>query len=147
MKIIQLIIAITFLSTAAIAQMNFNDPYRQEISTDYTIELAIKYGDHILSEMPWSSKSQMLGMQMYEKLSLTILDNSKRLSAIESPTFQIAIKDIKSGTQRMYSNEVYTEIPVEEIIQQCKEGESLIILTTDRKYVLRDNVIELLLGC
>ena len=147
MKTLQLLATLTILSINMSAQMMFNDSYRQEINTDYTIELVLKYGDHQLADMPWSSTKLMLGGDMYESLSLMIKDDSRRLSAIEIPTFQIAIKDLKTGTQRMYSNEVYTQIPVDEIIDRCKDGESLIILTTDRKYALPNNEIGLLLGC
>lgn len=147
MKAIQLIIAITFLSLSAQGQMMDTDPYREIVSTDYTIQLAIKYEDKLLSEMPWSNKKLSLGMQMYGDISLKIVDDGERLSAIGTPTFQIAIKDNKTGTQRMYSNKVYTEINTETIVAQCKEGESIIILTTDKKYSLSQNVIELLLGC
>ena len=148
MKAVHFIIAFIFLSISSQAQMMFDDPYRQEVSTDYTIELVIKYNDHLLSEMVWSyNDKQTLGMQQDGIITLKILDDSERLRALELPSFQIAIRDIKTGTQRMLSNKTYTEIPANEIVEQCKEGENIIIMTTDRKYILRDNLIELLLGC
>ncbi len=128
--------------------MMLEDSYNEEVVSDYTIELVIKYDDYLLSEMVWSyNDKQTLGMQQEGILTLKILDDSERLRAIESPSFQIAIKDNKSGNQRMFSNQTYTEIPANEIVDHCKEGESIIIMTTDRKYVIRENLIELLLGC
>ena len=147
MKTIHLILALTFISLTIQAQTMFNDPYRKVLSTDYTIELAIQYKDKLLSEMPWSSNKLSLGMQMYEDISLKIVDDGERLSAMDTPVFQIAIKDNKTGTLRMFSDKVYTEINAETIVEQCKEGESIIILTIDRKYALPQNVIELILGC
>ncbi len=147
MKILQITIACILLSISSKAQTLFNDPYRAVVSTDYTVELAIKYEDKLLSDMPWSQSGLMLGMQMYGQISLQIVEDSERLSAIDAPTFQIAIKDNKTGTLRLYSDKVYTDIKADDLVSQCKDGESVIILTTDRKYVLKQNQIELLLGC
>ena len=148
MKTAYFIVALILISLTSQAQYLSTDPYDAVLSTDYTIELAIKYEDKLLSEMPWSKNTLSLGVHMYGDISLKIIDDTERLSAIDTPTFQIAIKDNKSGTQRMFSNQIYTEINAETIVDQCKEGESIIILTTNRKYTLPQNVIKLMIdGC
>lgn len=147
MKTILLTLTFTLTSLYICAQTKFTDPYRDVTATNYSVELVIYYQDQLLSKMPWCQKSLTLANGMNGKLSLRILDDSQRLTAIESPTFQVAIKDTVTGTQRMFSNQIYQEIEVEEIIKQCQEGESMIILTTNKKYKLAQNIIELMLGC
>jgi|GEM_PF-5667248 len=147
MKALPIIIVITLLSLGAQAQMMFEDPYRQEVSTDYTVELAIEYDGKLLSEWSFSKNKLSLGMGMHGDITLKILDAAKRITCIETPKFRIAIKDTKTGTIRMYSDEAYSEINAETLVGKCKEGESLIIMTIDRKYALRNNEIELMLGC
>lgn len=147
MKTLSLLLFFSFIILNIQAQSMFNDPYRAVTSTDYTIELAIKYDDQLLSEMPWCKTKMYLGMQMYGDISLKILDDGERLSSVDTPTFQIAVKDSKTGTIRMLSNETYTKVRAEDIVKQCKEGEDIIIMTTDRKYFLPQNSIDLLDEC
>lgn len=147
MKILQLITAITFMSIGLQAQMMFEDPYRKEVSTDYTIELAIKYDGKLLSEWSFSKTNLTLGMGMPGDISLKILNDEKRISTIDQPTFRIAIKDTKTGTIRLASYNEYSTMNVETLVGMRKEGESIIIMTTDRKYTLPQNEIEVMLGC
>lgn len=145
-SLIVVIIAFTFSSNSK-GQMMFEDPYRQESKDYYAIELIIQYDNKPLHEWSFSKEKLTLGMGMHGDITLKIVDSAERLTAIETPTFQIAIKDNKTGTQRMISDKVYSKISAEEIVSKCQEGESIIILTTDRKYALPSNTIELLLGC
>lgn len=147
MKITLILFIVAILSISTQAQMMFEDPYRQEVNESYTIDLIIQYDNKPLNEWSFAKERLTLGMGMYGDISLKIIDSSQRLTSIEDPTFQIAIIDDKTGTQRMLSNKVYTKVNAEEIVSQCDEGESIIILTTDRKYALPKNIIELMLGC
>lgn len=147
MKAIIVITGLVLFSLSAQAQLGFVDPYRQESSSDYSIELAIEYDGKLLSEWSFSGNRLSLSMGMHGDLSLKILDSAQRLTAFEDLSFSIAIKDSKSGTIRMFSDKTYSTINAEEILERCKEGESIIIITTDRQYSLRQNEVELLIGC
>ncbi len=147
MKVVLSLLGVLIFSLSASAQMMFEDPYRKEVNANYSVELIIQYDDKPLHEWSFAKEKLTLGMGMYGDITLKILDNSERLTSIEDPSFQIAIKDDKTGTQRLLSNKIYTKVNAEKVVSQCKEGERIIILTTDRKYSLPNNTIELMLGC
>jgi len=147
MKTVFTFLAMTIMAISIQAQMMMEDPYMPDANESYAVLLEIYYDNKPLDEWSFSKEKLTLGMGMYGDVTLKIVDPAERLTAIDNPTFQIAIKHNYTGTHRMLSNKIFAKISVEEILSQCKEGESVIILTTDRKYALPRNTIELMLGC
>ncbi|WP_080239553.1 hypothetical protein [Spirosoma rigui] len=55
--------------------------------------------------------------------------------------FSIAIRDKATGTVHLYTRQTYRHYPVKSVLANCKKGDHLILLTTDRQYVLPHNEI------
>ncbi len=57
----------------------------------------------------------------------------------EKIEFGVAIKDGKSGTIFIYSPRTVKKINVEKILEKCKIGDSILIMTKDAKFALPHN--------
>ena len=55
--------------------------------------------------------------------------------------FGVAIKDGKTGTIMMYSDQTFKKIEAEKILSKCKKGDAIVILTTKDQYALPHNEI------
>ena len=61
--------------------------------------------------------------------------------------FKLAVKDKKTNTIWMYTEETIYEIDLQELIEQCDFGDSIIFMTIDKKYKLPINEIVVMDGC
>jgi hypothetical protein len=68
-------------------------------------------------------------------------------TAIKNISFQVAIKNRRTKTIRMFSTEAITEVYLEDILKSCEGGDTVIIMTIDPQYSLTHHEIEVMAGC
>ncbi len=61
--------------------------------------------------------------------------------------FKVAIKDGRTNTIWMYSEQTYYEIELDDILKRCRPEDKLIFMTVDRTYSLPHHEVELVFGC
>lgn len=61
--------------------------------------------------------------------------------------FRVAIKDYHTHTLWMYSDKVYEEIDVAELMNTCKVGDKLVFMTVDRRYRLSKHELSIDSDC
>ena len=61
--------------------------------------------------------------------------------------FKVAIKNEKTNTLWLYSEETFYEIPVESIMAKCKPGDKIILITVDKEFSLPHNEIAIIDRC
>lgn len=66
---------------------------------------------------------------------------------VEPVKFKVAIRNDETNTLWLFSDEPYTEIPVEDILAKCKKGDKIVLLTLDSEFALPHNEIEIMWGC
>lgn len=64
--------------------------------------------------------------------------------AIEKVSFRVAIRDEKSKTLVMFSEEKFKQIEIQSILKKCRKGDLIVLLTTDNQYALPNNEIVVL---
>ena len=55
--------------------------------------------------------------------------------------FKIAIRDKNTGTLTMFSGDTYRKIEVQKVLAQCKPGDHIVLITTERDFALPHNEI------
>jgi hypothetical protein len=65
-------------------------------------------------------------------------DTSK---AVDPLRFMLAIRDGNTKTMVMYSTQILTEVPVQDVLRVCKPGDSIVLLTLEYTYALPHNEI------
>lgn len=55
--------------------------------------------------------------------------------------FMVAIRDKKTKTLMMFSSEVYKKLDIQKVMEKCKKGDSIVILTLNNAYALPHNEI------
>ena len=84
-------------------------------------------------------ESGMKGMISVATVELTDKGGTPKINV----GFMVAIENERTKTKYMYSNQVYQEIDLEDILKKCEAGDKIIIMTTDQKYALTHNVIDI----
>ena len=69
------------------------------------------------------------------------------LNAVAPIGFRVAIKNRRTNSLWMYSDDVLFELDLQEVFQQCEAGDQLIFMTVDRKYRLGRHVVVFMDGC
>lgn len=64
--------------------------------------------------------------------------STKALNKID---FKLAIRDNQTKTVHLFSEKTFRQIPVQSILSQCKKGDQILLLTTDKRYSLPHNEI------
>jgi Zn finger protein HypA/HybF involved in hydrogenase expression len=90
------------------------------------------------------SPSGKCTVSITEKGDLTV--NTVQLStteskAIEPIMFQIAIRNKETGTLMLVSKEKIKKIEIEKVLEKCKKGDHIIVLTVNDEYALPHNEI------
>ncbi|MBK6929613.1 MAG: hypothetical protein IPH12_01660 [Saprospirales bacterium] len=62
-------------------------------------------------------------------------------TAVEQLDFRIAIRDRQTGTLISFSDKTYRRIDVREVLEQCRPGDHIVLLTVGRQYALPHNEI------
>jgi ribonuclease HII len=60
---------------------------------------------------------------------------------VDKIKFKIAIKDQKTGTLTMFSDQTYKNIAIQKVLAKCKKGDSIVLLTMNNEYALPHNEI------
>ncbi|MCU0471120.1 MAG: hypothetical protein MUF58_21280 [Arcicella sp.] len=75
-------------------------------------------------------------------LSVSTVELSpKETKAILPILFQIAIRDKQTGTVTLVSKTQIKKIAIQKVLQKCKKGDHVLVLTTDKQYALPHNEI------
>lgn len=61
--------------------------------------------------------------------------------------FKVAIRNSKTNTLWMYSDETFFEVNLEDILSKCGKDDKIVILVTDREFSLPHHEIEVFDGC
>ncbi len=71
----------------------------------------------------------------------TVELSSTESKAIDPIMFQVAIRDKNTGTLTMVSKEKTQKIEIQKVLEKCKKGDYIIVLTDNDKYALPHNEI------
>ncbi len=66
---------------------------------------------------------------------------------IKNIGFKVAIRNQRTNTLWMYSDEAVEAVQLEEVLEKCEKGDRIIIMTVDRNYSLPHHEISLDGGC
>ena len=61
--------------------------------------------------------------------------------AVDKIKFKIAIKDHRTGTLTMFSDQTYKNIAIQKVLAKCKKGDSIVLITLNNQYALPHNEI------
>jgi hypothetical protein len=61
--------------------------------------------------------------------------------ALDRIPFRVAIRDNKTHTLLMYSNQELKQVDVQKVLAKCKKGDHIVLLTLDDQYALPHNEI------
>ena len=90
------------------------------------------------------SPSGKCSVSITEKGNLTVSTvelSSTENKAIDPIMFQVAIRDKNTRTLMMVSKEGIQKIEIQNILEKCKKGDSIILLTNNDEYDLPHNEI------
>jgi len=151
MKTIQILVLCLFVFPSIIyGQMDWKPSFQNEkIHTDYNDCAAIFFDDLMLVDKfsPEGVCKLQAGQKGFIYVATVILTEGGGGYAKEKIPFQIAIRNNRTNTMRMFSNKIYDNIYFDDILSDCEEGDEIIILTTGKKYSLSHHVIQLMMGC
>ena len=63
---------------------------------------------------------------------------------VDKIKFRIAIRDGNTKTLWMYSGDTFTKVNIRKVLDKCKKGDHIVLLTTDNEYALPHNEILIL---
>lgn len=76
------------------------------------------------------------------QLTVCTVDLSPATSkAVDKTAFKVAIRDKATKTLHLYSNEVFKQIDVRNVLAKCQKGDHIVLLTLDDQYALPHNEI------
>lgn len=135
------------LFNTSYAQTDWTD-INEFFSADYRECAVIFYdGKMLVDEYTPEGKCKVLPRQS-GKLSLRTLGSSKTgCRSAELLSFRIAIRNKETNTLWMYSDQIFQEIYLDNVIQECKKGDTILIMTVDKRYSLPHHEIEIMDGC
>lgn len=116
---------------------------------DFSDCAAIFYKDTMLAEKFERGKEFVLDQGMTGKLSVSAIRFSgcNSAEAVKKIPFKIAIKDSKSHTIWMFSDDTFYEVELKNILKRCNHDDKIIFMTVDKKYSLSQNEIVVFMGC
>ena len=117
-------------------------------STDYSDCAAILYNGQMLVDRYSPSGKCKLEVGKGGSLSVsTVAFTEKSATPQKALKFHLAIKNQKTNTLFLLTIEPVSEIKLDDVLKQCKEGDSLVVLTVDKRYSLTHHEIEIIWGC
>lgn len=148
-----LILGCLLFSTTSIAQNQFKigDQFFTGLfktDNDFNECAAIFYKDKMLVNEYSPEGICKLEEGMRGKLKVCSVSLSENgVKKVKDIGFKVAIKDGRTNTIWMYSEQTYFEIELDEILKRCRFEDKLIFMTVDRKYSLPHHEVELFFGC
>ncbi|MCP9756656.1 hypothetical protein EGI26_15935 [Lacihabitans sp. CCS-44] len=70
-----------------------------------------------------------------------VAKGEKKAEITQKIEFGVAIKDANTGTIVLFSSKEFKKIEAEKVLEKCKKGDTIIIMTTDNTYALPHNEI------
>jgi hypothetical protein len=95
----------------------------------------------LVNEYSTSGKCSVSITQKGDLTVSTVELSSTESKAIDPIMFQIAIKDKNTGTLMIISKEKIQKIEIQKILEKCKKGDSIVVLTVNDEYSLPHNEI------
>jgi len=75
-------------------------------------------------------------------LTVNTVDLSPTASkAIDKIPFKVAIKDKATQTLTMFASENFLQVDVKKVLEKCKKGDKIVLMTTEKQYALPHNEI------
>lgn len=104
---------------------------------DYSIYTAIIHEGNMLAKEDRPDGLLIIEPGTTGKLSVAMIDKSNnQVIPGANIGFRVAIKNYQTHSLWMYSEDTLFEVDLEEILNECKPGDTLIFMTVDRKYRL-----------
>lgn len=60
---------------------------------------------------------------------------------VDKIKFRIAVRDANTKTLWMYSGDTFTKVNIRKVLDKCKKGDHIVLLTVDNRYALPHNEI------
>lgn len=95
----------------------------------------------LVNEYSPSGKCSVSITQKGDLTVSTVELSSKENKAINPIMFQVAIRDKNTGTLMMVSKEGIQKIEIQKILEKCKKGDNIVVLTVNDEYSLPHNEI------
>lgn len=95
----------------------------------------------LVNEYSPSGKCSVSITQKGDLTVSTVELSSTESKAIAPIMFQVAIKDKNTGTLMIISKEKIQKIEIQKILEKCKKGDSIVVLTENDEYSLPHNEI------
>jgi hypothetical protein len=108
---------------------------------------AILYNDRVLVDSYSPEGKCKLEMGMKGLISVAAVHLTGCQQVGQKIDFRVAIKNDRTNTLWMYSEETFSELLLEDVLKKCERGDRIIIMTVDQKYSLPHHEIELVWGC
>jgi hypothetical protein len=71
----------------------------------------------------------------------TVALSPKESKSADRIPFKIAIKEKETQTITFFSKEDFMKVDVKKVLSECKKGDQIVLLTTDKQYALPHNEI------
>ena len=71
----------------------------------------------------------------------TVELSANKSKAVDSIIFQVAIRNKETGTVMLFSNEKIRKIEIQKVLEKCKKGDHILVITLNDKYALPHNEI------
>jgi len=145
---ILLLLCLAVSSHAQFRLIDFGDaPSAEEGAfTNTTLAGLMHNGAPLLEE---SSSDSPLSISIAAQGKLTIAPQtcSKAVSADSKVGFKLAIRDYRTNTLWMYSEETLYELDLEKVLGECEMGDALVFMMVDRKFRLPKYEVQVGDGC
>jgi len=151
MHIVNFIISAFLLVSMTIssgAQSLVKFPYEAPPSDNYRNCAAILHNGKVLVNDYSPEGKCRLEMGMRGILTVaTVSLSDEGTFPQENITFKVAVKNERTNTIWMYSDQPMQELELKDVLKKCEKGDRLIIMTTDQEFSLPHHEVELVWGC
>ncbi len=139
---------IAFFGTSYFAHSQTGLPKLLEWDTDYSDCAAILYNGKMLVDEYSPQGKCKVNVGMKGKLNLyTVTLSDKGGTPKRKLKFHVAILNKNTNNMWMYTKSAVEEIMLEDVLNECKKDDKIIILNVDKSIALTHHEIEVLRGC
>ena len=101
-------------------------------------------GKYLVDDIVPKGKYELFPNMAGPLTSASVIFTNDGTEPIKDIAFQIAIKNNRTSTIWMFTKEAVLEIYLQDIIEKCEPGDSLIIMPADQQYPLSQHEIVLI---
>jgi hypothetical protein len=95
----------------------------------------------VVNEYSPKGKCRLSATSTGELSVQTVELSASESKAVDKIDFKVAIRDSATGTLTMFSAETFRQVPVQQVLTKCKQGDHIVLLTMDNQYALPHNEI------